>query len=411
MQWESLGFSGNPFDTDPIRQNTLNLYVGRDKAIQSCKNALSEKNALLVIEGERGIGTTSFGNFLRFNAQNQKKYLTPVNEIRVGAGWTIETLLGVVISNIVRELDIFQFDQVAKNKQFQDAKALTMRIAEMHRSFGAQGSFLGSGAGFNYGKQAGIASQPVIVPAATLGHHLEDLANLVNSLGYEYGILLQLNNLDIGAIHEVRHLTYLFNELRDYIQTDLVSWMLVGDIGLRKFIAQHVDRLDDIVSYETRIDSLTQEEFSALINQRIQFYKNHPKAEMPIEHDVFLYLFKITKGRLRYIFGLLKRLLNELSIGDLTDKLTLDIAKPMVIKLAQERIAQYNITPKEIELLRMIVQNGSGNASKLADQLGQTRQSISRALNRLLEIKLVTVQIVGRDRVYHPSIDAEIAYT
>ena len=60
-------------------------------------------------------------------------------------------------------------------------------------------------------KNAGIASQPVIVPAATLGYHLEDLASLIQSLGYEFGILLQLNNLDVGAIHEVKHLKYLFN--------------------------------------------------------------------------------------------------------------------------------------------------------------------------------------------------------
>lgn len=127
MEWESLGFRGNPFDTDPIRQTTLALYVGRDKTVATCGQVLAEKNVLLVVEGARGIGTTSFGNYLRFNSQAKKQYFTPTNEIRVGAGWTIETLLAVVIGNIVRELDIFQFDRVAKNKKFQDAKALTMR--------------------------------------------------------------------------------------------------------------------------------------------------------------------------------------------------------------------------------------------------------------------------------------------
>ena len=294
MQWDALGFSDNPFNTDPIRQATLDLYVGRDKSVAICKNVLAEKNVLLIVEGARGIGTTSFGNYLRFNSQAQKKYFTPSNEIRVGAGWNIETLLAVVVGNIVRELDIFQSELVANNKKFQDAKALTMRIAETYRSFGIDAL----GFGLSYGKNAGIASQPSIVPAAILGHHLEDLAKLVQSLGYEFGILLQLNNLDVGAIHEAKHLKYLFNELRDYIQTDLVSWMLVGDVGLRRFIAQQVDRLDDIVSYEVKIDALSEQEFLNLINQRVSFYKTHKNAEMPIDQTGFLHLFKITKGRL-----------------------------------------------------------------------------------------------------------------
>lgn len=407
MEWESLGFRGNPFDTDPIRQATLALYVGRDKIVSTCSQVLAEKNVLLVVEGARGIGTTSFGNYLRFNSQAKKQYFTPTNEIRVGAGWTIETLLAVIISNIVRELDIFQSDRVAKNKKFQDAKALTMRIAETYRSFGIDAV----GFGVSYSKNAGIVSQPVVVPAATLGHHLEDLAQLVTSLGYKFGILLQLNNLDIGAIHDTKHLQYLFNELRDYIQTDFVSWMLVGDISLRKFIAQHVDRLDDIISYEVRIDALTEQEFLALIKQRVDFYRNHKKAELPIDKEVFLYLFKITKGRLRYIFGLLKRLLNESSIGELTDRLTLDITKPMIIKLAQDRVAQHNLTPKEISLLKMVVNMGSGNASKLSNELGQSRQAVSRALVSLLEKKLLTVQQIGRDRYYYPVLEAEIAYS
>ena len=67
---------------------------------------------------------------------------------------------------------------------------------------------------------------------------------------------LQLNNLDVGEIHEETQLKRLFNELRDYIQTNNVSWLLVGDVGLRSFIAQQVDRLDDIVSYETEIKPL-----------------------------------------------------------------------------------------------------------------------------------------------------------
>jgi len=271
MQWESLGFSANPFNTDPITQSTLALYAGRKQATNVCANILNEENILIVIEGARGVGTTSFANHLRFSAQEKNNYFTPSNEIRVGPSWSLETLLGSIIANIVREVELSLPSKISKEKVFQDAKALTKRIAETYRSFG-----IGAlGFGINYGKSAGISSQPVTIPSTVLGHHLEDLAALVQSMGYKHGILIQLNNLDIGEIQDEKHLKYLFNELRDYIQTKAVSWFLVGDIGLRKFIAQQVDRLDDIVSYEVNIGALNYVLFSEIsAEERQEFLTN-----------------------------------------------------------------------------------------------------------------------------------------
>ncbi|MBU0581229.1 MAG: hypothetical protein KKA19_08635, partial [Candidatus Margulisbacteria bacterium] len=68
------------------------------------------------MEGARGVGTTSFSNYLRFSAQETKHYFTPRNEIRVEEGRSLETLLAVVIANIVREIELFQPEKVIKDK-------------------------------------------------------------------------------------------------------------------------------------------------------------------------------------------------------------------------------------------------------------------------------------------------------
>ena len=117
MHWESLGFSDNPFNTDPIVQSTLDLYTGHKQTIKVCQNVLRERNVLMVVEGARGVGTTSFANFLRFSSQANKEYFTPSNEIRVGAGWTIETLLAVIIANIVREIELTQTSNILKKQR------------------------------------------------------------------------------------------------------------------------------------------------------------------------------------------------------------------------------------------------------------------------------------------------------
>ena len=73
MQWELLGFKDDPFKTYPITSYTLNLYTGNKDKIDQANYALGSDNLVMVIEGDRGVGTTSFGNFVRFVAHNKKE--------------------------------------------------------------------------------------------------------------------------------------------------------------------------------------------------------------------------------------------------------------------------------------------------------------------------------------------------
>lgn len=38
MQWESLGFKGNPFSTEPIMIDTLDLYTGHVAEVSACQD-------------------------------------------------------------------------------------------------------------------------------------------------------------------------------------------------------------------------------------------------------------------------------------------------------------------------------------------------------------------------------------
>lgn len=406
MQWDSIGFKNNPFTTDPINENTLNLYVGRDEQISMCKEVLSSKNVNLVIEGERGVGTTSFANFLRFHAKQDGNYFTPAIEIRVEAGWSAETLLAVIVANVVREIEYSKLETIVKDKRFLSAKAISGTIAETYRNYGIDAF----GFGASYGKNAGVVMQPMIVPSQVIAHHLEDLAKLLMEAGYKFGLIIQLNNLDIGTIHDEAHMQVLFNAIRDYVQTDGVSWIFVGDVGLRRFIAQKVDRLDDIISYEVRIEAISLKDYRRLITRRVEFFRRNDQVNLPIEQKVFDYLYKITKGRLRYIFGLIDRLTNKLRLGSLVDKITLEIAKPAISQLAQERLLAYDLTSVESDVLKLICSHYPIQASDVAKKLGKSTQFISRILKTLIESKLVVVVQQGRNRIYSPALEVRLVY-
>jgi DNA-binding transcriptional ArsR family regulator len=408
MEWQDFGFKDDPLKTSPITKSTLELFTGHSEEIRICESILTGNNIRIVIEGSRGVGTTSFANYLRFNAEAKKLYLTPRTEIKVESGWRSETLLAAIISNFVREIELLPNNKtLLTDKRFTAAKALSSRIAETYRSFGIEAF----GFGGNYGKQAGIVTQPVVVPSPIFGHHLEDLIALVREIGYKNGVLLQLNNLDVGEIHEEKYLKDLFNALRDYTQIEGSNWLFVGDLGLRKFIAQYVDRLDDIISHEVSINPITIHELSEIIEKRIRFYAESEKVELPVDKEVFHYLYKITHGRLRYVFGLISRLMSRLYVGNLTNKITLDLAKPMLMKLGHDRVQRSDVTTAEVHVLRLLVLLPNTTTSNIAKKLKKTSQYVGRVLSNLADKGLVSSRKEGRDRFYIPSVDAIIAYT
>jgi len=406
MQWESLGFKDDPFRTQPITSYTLNLYTGNKEKLSQAEYALNTSNVNMVIEGDRGVGTTSFGNFLRFKAQEEGKYFTPMSEIKIEPYWNADTLLAAIIGSVVRTLELDYPSKVKDNKYFLEAKAIIGRITKTFRSFGLNGF----GIGGSYGSSGSI-SQPLIMPTQMLAHHIEDLVKVVQSLGFKYGILIQLNNLDVGTVQDEERLRILLNVMRDYLQTPGTSWLLVGDTELRRFIAQKVDRVDDIVVFETEITALSEKEYLQLIDKRIQYFRTKAQVKLPVDKEVWLYLFRITRGRLRYIFGLLNRLFSALQLGVLTDRINIELARPVIKKFGQDRVKRHKLSGTEELILKAVVTNKDIQVNDLAKYINKSQTQVSRMLGNLHKYKLVTYKQKWRNRIYMPEIDAELAYS
>lgn len=405
MEWQLLGYKEFPFSINPISIDTIGLFTGHEKEITICRNILKDRNIRLVIEGARGVGTTSFANYLKFSPQIKHRYFAPRAEVSVEKNWNLEALLTAIISAVVRELEGTHQDAVKKDKTFLNAKALVYRLSEAYNNFGVTAFSVGG----SYGKTNSV-TQPTFVPSNTLVFHLQDLGKLAVKLGYVGGILIQLNNLDVNVVHTEEHLEYLFNAVRDYLQIDNISWFFVGDIGLRSFIAKKVDRLDDIISDTVVVQPLTKPLYHELIKKRLEYYREKKSAEFPFDQDVFDYLYDITNGRLRYIFGIMYALINRLHIGALVQKISLDLAVDTIAALAQERMQKFNMSKSELEIITTLVAHGASGASDLAKKLKKNRSFISRVIAEMLSDKVLTVKQDGNARIYAPSLDAKIAF-
>ncbi|MFC1617546.1 helix-turn-helix domain-containing protein [Candidatus Margulisiibacteriota bacterium] len=407
MSWENIGYKEFPFKTEPIKLDTLDLFIGHDKEKEICLNVLNDQNVRLIVEGSRGVGTTSFANYLRFSKLIETKLFTPNEEISVEPTWNTEMLFTAIISSIIKRLEFKFGNKVANKNVFKEAKALSHRLSESYRSFGVNAfSF---GANLN---QSVVTTMPSIIPSNVLWDHLEALGELATELGFKNGILIQLNNLDINTVHTEEHLKYLFNSLRDYFQKKYFSWILVGDIGLKSFIARKVDRLDDIVSYNVLINPLKMTEYKKVIKKRISFFQLYNNALNPFEDDVYEYLFNITNGRLRYIFGLLLLLSQKMQLSSsIIQSVDFKLAQDSLKILMKDRVQHHQLGGVEELILNFLVKNENSNVTNIANALKKGRTQISRSLTSLLEKDLVSVIQEGTTRIYSPAIEPKIIYS
>ena len=81
--------------------------------------------------------------------------------------------------------------------------------------------------------------------------------------------------------------------------------------------------------------------------------------------------------------------MSHLHIGDLTDRITLDLAKPMIAKLARERVARNRLSPNEEQLLIGLVKLKKATATELAKEIKKSPPYVSKVMTYLASMKLV----------------------
>lgn len=327
MQYEHIGFRQNPFQPQAITAQNLNLYTGHCAKQLALDNAL-HGNTIVIIENEKsGLGSTSFGNFRRFTLHNEKRYFTPNSEIRVEPHWQAATLISAVLGNIISTLELqpHYHKIVANEAAFIETRSLVKQVTDTHRAGGA--NLLGVGASYD---QSTSASQPPIICTQLLQPYFEGIVRLIQQIGFKHGVLIQLNNLNVGSVHQPHDLARLFHVMRDYFLTPGTSWFLIGDQPLRQFTQEHVERLAYCVAHETRLTPLTDEDFLTLIKRRIEHYRIDPHTELPVDPTVLLSLYHIAEGRMCRTFLLLDQLLSTVQIGVLCDYVTPALAAPFI---------------------------------------------------------------------------------
>lgn len=403
--FERWGLRGNPYTTSPIDKQNLDLFVGREDYIKVASRVIDEKS-ILVVEGNRGVGTTSFSNYLRFTKESRGNVLTPLREISVGNGWNEELLLANVLSSVTWELE----GKVPSKykEQYNNIKAISQRVRETYRDISIQLSAVGTGVGIN---KPTLVTMPPLIPTTTLVQHLLEVKNLIQVSGFQKETIIQLNNLDVGTLFIPEQLSSFFNKIRDILQIAGYTWILVGDLGLRNFIADKVDRLDDIISYDCYLEPLTLDEVELAIQARITKYSANDHPVQPLSEELIRILYQATNGRIRQIFGFATRLIHSVSENLFIEQITPEIALPIITREVEDRLRQHHVTKRERKVLEEIVAQLGVTPSNLSRKIGLSPTNLSRILSHLLASRCVSVIKEGRMRKYSAAPDVQIAFS
>lgn len=402
---ERFGFLANPFDTAALSLSGQSLlpiskaFVGRDMGSVEFKTVTNILRLVggnrFVIEGETGVGKTTFVNYHRYLWENESrdKLLTPNHELVFDAEWTAKDFLMNILSVLIRKLVALHSEKILKKSALcRNALLLTEVYARSHPQL--QGSVLGLGAGFG-------TNEVISVPDPTdslLFSYFRELVEEIKTWDYK-GIFLHVDNFEQTAAKDTKKVQNFFHRVRDILQTQSVYFAFVGYPGFYREIISPIERVRSIFfTLPIYVPPLSEAQVLELIAKRYQILARK-KFIKPVEDAFISYLYQLYDGKIRSILDSLATVVAN--FPDETPR-TLEVkeARESLTRHIHERISSM-LSPKALAVLQKIATLGESTNAKIARQFRQKPQSITPVIQELEKHHFIyTTRCQGREIFY-----------
>ena len=412
--WERFGFRDNPYDTRALSlspESALSVaeaFVGRGEKSNEWRlltNFLRNPGGgCAVVEGDVGVGKTTFVNFHRYLWENEAetKLLTPASEISVQRDWGVREFLLSVVGALAGRLALKMGQSAAtKDELLTEVSALTGVLVRESLNLSGGISVLGSGATGGKSKSTIVHRGEVSVPA--LKQYLDRLLARVRKARFA-GSILHLNNLELLARDDPRRLARFFDETRGSLQTPHVYFIFVGYTGMFQEIIVPVGRVRSVFfGYPIHLPPLSKQDVHSAIKLRYKLLalkKN--KWIAPVDDELIDHLYDVFAGKIRFIMDAITTLVTRLPEG-VTSTLSADDAREMLQQLAWERIRSL-LTDSEQGVLAAAVEQGRFTNSSLVKATGKSKQNVAKYVKRLVELNFAyQAEKRGRSVFYETS--------
>jgi hypothetical protein len=414
--WERYGFRDNPFDTRALSLSPGSLlsvaeaFVGR--AMSSTESKLmtnflrSAGGGRVVVEGDVGVGKTTFVNYHRYLWQTEAKtkLLTPATEISVQGDWGTRELLLNVLTLLAGRLSLSMSPKQAKDDRLlTEVRALTGVLVKEWASVSGGASVLGLGA--TGGRTRSVTIQRGEVSTAGLLEYLHKILERIRKLGF-VGTILHFDNLELLAHRDPARLGSFFEEARDLLQTQGVYFVFVGFTGMFQQIIVPQERVRSIFfGRSIHLPPLSRDEVHQAIARRYELLAAQPKRWIPPVDDLVIdYLYEVFQGRIRFIMDAITSLVTHLPDG-MVGTLATEAAQTLLEQLTWERVKSV-LTGAELAVLQAAVREIRFTNSSLVKATGKGKQNIAKYMNRFLTLHLIhPAERRGRNAYYEISPD------
>lgn len=397
--WEPFGLRSTPFFQEELRsgdqEHPVALFVGRSAELDRLlRRIVSDSSSRSIIQGDPGVGKTSFINRLKANV-SARGVATYEHPIRIQSTTTSATLVADVLRLLLRVRLASGFSR--------DPTGFWSRTARLLEGGEIRG---GSVSAFGIG---GGVSRSYISPQLSHDSLFEHLGEALERIGGEagHGVLIHVNNLENLTEEAAEEAAALLRDLRDHLMLPGAHWVFAGAEGVDR-IFRRFAQIDGIFPAADTLQPLEATEIETLLARRYKHLSiRGAQIVTPVEPEVASRLYALYHGDLRSFLRLLADAAERgLGLGEVKPLGVEEIIRHTAAEYARHMKARAGAT--DFEHLTRIVEASRPHyrfrVTDAAKVLGIKQSSASQLVDRLQKSRAIKRERVeGRSVFYRPA--------
>lgn len=300
--WSQLGFSGNPYDSHPLKANEegRSLLVGRDQESRELISQLENTTLHPTLEGSNGVGKTSLVLVSTYVAMEKRR-----------AGSTAQTLVPIDdvlqihsdADRIHRESLFAVAQALLKHKQYlEDCGHAVANLAALQSWLNSPVTVAGGGGAQILGIGANIdVTRSTNEGEGFLSSGLESLirAALLETFPTEEdGSLVGIID-NVELLNRSNEAKRVLEAMRDKtLSLPRVRWVLCGALGIIRSSVTS-PRLDGRVAPPIEIAPVAPSTIEELIEERLNYFSSGDTSRAPVSPASFRHLYSVCNANLR----------------------------------------------------------------------------------------------------------------